>query len=97
MLTTSGVVEVKFRKEHFAIFDKQISKRQPDGSKKVIERSWFNRGNLLIIQGIRNGDSFTAKKYASTPGHTLYKITEVKSNGDLGLKDEREKGDEDNG
>ena len=97
LLTTSGVVEVKFRKEHFAIFDKQISKRQPDGSKKVIERSWFNRGNLLIIQGIRNGDSFTAKKYASTPGHTLYKITEVKSNGDLGLKDEREKGDEDNG
>ena len=40
LLTTDGVVTVKFRKEYFALFDKQISERQPDGTKKIVEKSW---------------------------------------------------------
>ena len=94
LLTPSGVVEVKFRKEYFALFDKQISQKQPDGSKKIMERSWFNRGSMLVVQGIRNGDTFMAKRYNSTPGHTLYKIDSIESNGDLILRNSRFKGEE---
>lgn len=68
LLTPEGVVNVKLRKEHFALFDKQISERQEDGTKKIVEKSWFNRGNMIIVQGIRSGDDFISKKYASS-GH----------------------------
>lgn len=93
LLTPSGVVEVKFRKEYFALFDKQISQKQPDGSKKIMEKSWFNRGNMIIVQGVRMGDSFIPKKYASSGGHQLYKITEVLPNGEIVLQTERYQGD----
>ena len=92
LLTTSGVVEVKFRKEYFSLFDKQISEKQADGTKKVMEKSWFNRGNMIAVQGIRQGDNFIAKKYASSGGHQLYKIDKILDNGDIELKDERYNG-----
>lgn len=92
LLTTTGVVNVKFRKEYFALFDKQISEKQPDGTKKVIEKSWFNRGNMIIVQGIRQGDNFIAKKYSSTPGHTLYHILEITKDGEIITQSERYKG-----
>ena len=94
LLTPSGVVTVKFRKEYFSMFDKQISEKQPDGTKKVIEKSWFGRGNMIVVQGMRSGDAFVAKKYASSGGHTLYKITEVLDNGDIVLQTERYQGEE---
>ena len=92
LLTTSGVVNVKFRKEYFVMFDKQISERQADGTKKIVEKSWFNRGNMIVVTGMRSGDDFISKKYASTGGHQLYKIDEVLPNGDLVLKDSRYQG-----
>ena len=93
LLTTEGVVTVKFRKEYFALFDKQISEVQPDGKKKVMEKSWFKRGNMLMIQGIRRDDNFVAKKYARTQGHQLYKINSIDDNGNIMLQGERYKGD----
>ena len=95
ILTTSGVVTVKFRKEYFAIFDKQISEKQADGKKHVIERSWFNRGSMILVQGIRSGDMFIPKKYASSGGHQLYKITDISPTGELVLRNERFQGEED--
>lgn len=92
ILTTDGVVTVKFRKDYFSLFDKQISERQADGSKKIMEKSWFNRGNMIVVTGIRNGDNFVAKKYASTGGHQLYKIDKILPNGELILKDGRYQG-----
>ena len=94
LLTTSGVVPVKFRKEYFSLFDKQISERQTDGTKKVIEKSWFNRGNMVLVKGIRRGDDFIAKKYSSTEGHTLYKIESIDANGDIKITSERAGGNE---
>ena len=38
LLTTEGVVNIKFRKEYFSMFDKQISVIQPDGTKKIMEK-----------------------------------------------------------
>ena len=92
ILTNTGVVNVKFRKEYFTMFDKQISARQPDGTKKIMEKSWFNRGNMIVVTGIRSGDDFISKKYASTGGHQLYKIEEILPNGELVLKDSRYQG-----
>ena len=92
LLTTSGVVNVKFRKEYFTLFDKQISERNPDGTKSVKEKSWFNRGNMIVVMGIRSGDDFIPKKYASSTGHQLYKINEVFDNGEIVLQSERYRG-----
>jgi DNA polymerase-3 subunit alpha len=90
LLTPDGVVEVKFRHEVFAFYDRQISEKQIDGSKKVIEKSWFSRGSHLLIQGIRSGDNFIVKKYANQGlAHTVMKINKIFSNGDFVLQTER--------
>lgn len=94
LLTTTGVVTVKFRQEYFALFDKQTFQRNADGSRKVIEKSWFNRGNMIVVQGIRRGDEFVTKKYASSSGHQLYKIDQVNADGTLVLRSERKQGEE---
>lgn len=93
LLTTTGVVNVRVRKELFAIYDRQLSVRNPDGTKTVVERSWFGRGNKIIVQGIRSGDDFVAKKYASSIGHQLLRIDKILPNGDLILQEERKKGE----
>jgi DNA polymerase-3 subunit alpha len=92
VLTPEGVVTVKFRKEHFALYDKQISEKNPDGTKTVKEKSWFNRGKMVMIQGFRSGDNFIPKKYASSGGHTLYQINAIDEQGDLILRTERYQG-----
>ena len=95
LLTTTGVVTIKFRKEYFALFDKQISQRQPDGTKKRIEASWFNRGSMIVVMGIRRGDTFMPKKYANTIGHELYHIVKAYPNGELDLTATRAQGEYD--
>ena len=94
LLTTTGVVNVKFRKEYFTLFDKQISEKGADGVKHVVEKSWFNRGNMIVVQGIRQGDDFITKKYATSNGHQLYKIDSITANNELVLKTERYMGGE---
>lgn len=89
LLTTTGVVNVKFRKEYFSLFDKRISEKQPDGTKKVKENSWFNRGEMIIVNGMRSGDDFIVKKYASTVGHQLMKITSIDDEGRITVTSER--------
>ena len=93
LLTVDGVVDVKFRKEYFALFDKQISARGEDGNKHIIEKSWFNRGSMIIVQGIRMEDMFVSKKYASSGGHQLYKIDEVIDD-EIVIRTSRAQGDE---
>ena len=94
LLTTDGVVTLKFSKEYFSMFDKQISERGEDGKKHVLEKSWFNRGSMIVVTGMRSDDMFIVKKYSATPGHRLYKIDEIKENGDLILRHERLSGEE---
>lgn len=90
ILTTTGVVEVKFSKEYFSIFDKSVSTIGADGKKKIIEDSWFNRGNKILLQGVRRGNQFVPKKYKnSAMQHRLYKIIKVDENNNLVLQGER--------
>ena len=93
LLTPDGVIEVKFRKEYFTLFDKQISQKDVDGVKHVVERSWFNKGSMIIVQGIKLNDVFVAKKYNSSQGHQLYKIDSIDEDGDIVIRNERAKGD----
>ena len=48
-----------------------------DGTKKVIEKSWFKRGTKIMVTGFRRDDQFIGKVYSNTEGHQLYKITDV--------------------
>lgn len=89
LLTTEGVVPIKFRKEYFAQFDKQISQKQPDGTKKIIEKSWFNKGSKIMVMGYRRDNEFVPKKYSRTVGHMLYKIISVDEKGKMQLIDTR--------
>ena len=77
LLTTSGVVNVKLTRDYYAMFNRQISEVNEKGEKKVKEKGWFTRGVKLLVTGYRRDDTFVAKKYKSTGGHQLYKITEV--------------------
>ena len=92
LLTTTGVVNVKFTREYFAMFKKQISQIQADGTKKVVEKGWFSRGNMLVVTGFRRGDSFVGKTYKNTETHQLYKIDKVVGD-ELVLRHERFSGD----
>lgn len=85
LLTTNGVVTVKLYAGAYAHYNKQISE---NGS--VLEKSWFTRGNLLLITGIRRGDNFIPKKYRdSIYNHTICLISKVNDNGTLDLVLER--------
>ena len=77
LLTTSGVVSVKFTRDHYAMYNRQISEVDETGTKKVKEKGWFTRGTKLLITGYRRDDTFVCKRYKSTGGHSLYKIIEV--------------------
>lgn len=83
MLTTTGVVTVKFTRDYYAMFNKQISEPKEDGTKKVKEKGWFTRGTKLMITGFRRDDMFVAKTYKNTPTHQIYKILNVEDNGDI--------------
>ena len=90
LTVNSGVVDVKFTKEYYANFNRQLSEIQQDGTKKVIDKSWFTRGIKIMVTGYRIDDTFRAKSYANTKTHQLYKINNVINNGkDIELVHER--------
>ena len=79
---------VRIYKNQFAIYDKQISVRGDDGKKHVVEPSWFKRGTLLRIQGIRRGEDFIPKKNKSSIYPIIMKIIKT-TNGNLEYQEER--------
>lgn len=81
LLTPSSVVNVKVWKNQFAKWDKQIFEKDSDGTKHVIEKSWFTRGNKLIITGIKRDDTFVPKKYKNTKYPLFEKILEIDKDG----------------
>ena len=90
LLTPTGVVNVKFTKEYYAMFNRQISELGEDGVKHVVEKGWFTRGVKLLVAGFRRDDTFVGKTYKNNGFHQLYKITEVYNNGDIKLTHDRE-------
>ena len=86
VLGVDGIFEVKYQAGAYSHYSKQIKK---DG--KVIEKSWFSRGNKLIFHGFRRGGQFVAKTYKhSVSQHTTKLITDVTEDGYLYYQIERE-------
>ena len=94
ILTLNGVVTVKFTKEYYAMFGRQLSEKQADGSKKVVEKGWFKRGTKLMFTGFRRDDMFVTKTYKNTSSHQLYKITDVYEDGQINITHDRYTGEE---
>lgn len=83
------VVPVKIFGDAFTHYDKQLSERGADGKKHVTEKSWFSRGNKIIVTGIRREGTFVGKKYKNTPYHLVELITNVDENGYIQTQQER--------
>lgn len=94
LLTIDGVIDIRLNNEFFSLYDKRLSAPQPDGKSKVMENSWFTRGNKIMVLGYRRGDQFVPKKYKNSVGHRLALITDVKENGDIEFTTERWKAGE---
>lgn len=89
LLTPEGVVTVKFYGGTFSHYDKQISQSVED-KKQVLEKSWFARGNKLLLAGYRRGNQFIPKKYKqSIHQHTVARIDDIDEYGNLSLTTER--------
>ena len=91
LLTTNGVVNVKFYKTQFAKYDRQLSERDSEGKKHIIEKSWFTRGNKLMIVGIRRDDFFIPKNYSNSRfSSSIILIDNINDNGIITSKSTRE-------
>ena len=77
LLTTSGVVNIKFTRDYYAMFNRQLSEKDEKGVKHIVEKGWFTRGTKILVTGYRRDDTFVTKKYKNTGGHQLYKITAI--------------------
>lgn len=91
LLTVNGVVNVKFYKTQFAKYDRQLSERDSEGKKHIVEKSWFTRGNKLMIIGIRRDDFFIPKIYNnSIYDSSIIYIDDINENGIITSKSIRE-------
>ena len=85
---------INFNSGQFAFYNKQISDQLDENSDKktVLEKSWFGRGRLLCLQGVRRGDQFVPMVYKDTIyKHTVNLIQEVYEDGTMLLQTERVK------
>lgn len=84
------VVNVKFNGGVYAHYKAQISEQGAEGKKIVRDKSWFERGSLIIIAGYRRGEDFVAKKYKSNVfNHQVQKIDIVNEDGSAVIRSTR--------
>lgn len=89
ILSPSGVVVLKYYSGQFGFYNRQISE-VTDGTKTVVEKSWFQRGNKLLISGFRRGSNFIPKVYKdSIYQKSTCLITNVHEDGNLSIQSER--------
>ena len=74
LLTTTGVVSIKFYVSNYVRFNQRISTIDPATKKKtVVDDSWFKRGTTLVVYGKRRESTFVNKtcrydRYSRTVG-----------------------------
>lgn len=93
LLTPLGsVVTVRLNKDYFAKYNRRISELNEEGVKKVKEAGWLQKGTLVMLNGIRRGDSFVTKNYAQdrkAGKHQLCKITQIWEDGTIEFTNRR--------
>jgi len=65
ILTETGIVRVKYNRDQFAFYNKK-DVETVDGEKVTTSDSWFNRGDMVVIHGYRQGETFIPKVYKNT-------------------------------
>ena len=85
----SGVVTVKMTRDYYARYNAQLSELGIDGKKHVMEKGWFKRGTLVVVNGYRRQNQFVTKAYKKSNSHQLYKITQINSNGTINMTNRR--------
>lgn len=85
------VVNIKFNGGTYAHYKQQISEQSSNGKKTIMDKSWFERGSLIIVSGYRRGESdFAAKKYKNSIfSHQVQKIDRVNDNGEADIRSAR--------
>ena len=90
--TLTGIVDVKFYKEEYIHYNKNISEMVTNSKgvtkKETIEKSWFTRGNKLLVTGVRRENMFIPKRNWDK-GHTTTVELITKVGYDLELKSTR--------
>ena len=61
--TPEGVIVVKVYRSQFSKYDQTLSTVNDDGTKNLIQDSFFKKGTHLMITGIKRGDMFVPKVY----------------------------------
>lgn len=82
LLTPTGVCTVKTWGGRFSFYNRQIK-----ANGRILEKSWFTRGEKLIFQGYRSGDLFILNSPKGS--HTVNRITEIREDKSIGLQFER--------
>lgn len=79
----SGVVTIKMSRDYYARLNRQISEPQIDGTKKVMEKSWFSRGVMLMVNGFKRSGMFFTRSYKNQKSHQVYKIIQINNDGTI--------------
>ncbi len=74
-----GVVNVKIYKDLFALYNKTIT---DESGERVIDESFFDKGQHLLITGIQRGMTFIPKTYKNTGRKSIERIL-LDKNGDF--------------
>ena len=93
LLTNYGVVDVKLYNDIYLRYNQNISTIDPVTKKKtVIERSWLQRGNKIIVHGFRRENMFCARVDRSSGyARVVGLIERVRGDGSLSIKYARTK------
>ena len=61
--TPEGVIMIKVYRSQFSKYDQVLSTVADDGTKNLIQDSFFKKGTHLMVTGIKRGDMFVPKVY----------------------------------
>ncbi len=78
----NNVVQCKFNAEDYSYYKAQLSVMNPNGSKTIMDKPWFKRGQPLILTGVRMGvDDFRVKSYKNSIfNRKVYRIDSIDNN-----------------
>lgn len=58
-----GIITIKVYRSQFSKYDQVLSTVADDGTKNLIQDSFFKKGTHLMVTGIKRGDTFVPKVY----------------------------------
>lgn len=76
--SNNNVVQARFDNHSYPFYKQQISEQHANGTKTVMDTSWFTRGQGLVLTGYRSEDTFRVKSYKNSIfPHKLQKILTI--------------------